>query len=115
MIMIYVVVAAAVVGSFVVACRLCRTENKTQKADATRSLFSFGRNLGGLGAWLGASTLALPQGMYNTCILVDLFLFQLREVKPLTRSHVKLRRILEGSQFSVINTKPAFHSDSEYK
>ena len=71
--------------------------------------------LGGLGAWLGARTLALPQGMYNTCILVDLFLFQLREVKPLTRSHVKLRRILEGSQFSVINTKPAFHSDSEYK
>ena len=47
MIMIYVVVAAAIVGSFVVlvACRLCRTENKTQKADATRSLFSFG------GAW----------------------------------------------------------------
>ena len=43
--MIYVVVAAAIVGSFVVACRLCRTENKTQKADATRSLFSFG------GAW----------------------------------------------------------------
>jgi len=40
MIMIYVVVAAAVVGSFVVACRLCRTENKTQKADATWSLFS---------------------------------------------------------------------------
>ena len=46
MIMIYVVVAAAVVGSFVVACRLCRTENKTQKADATWSLFSFGGALG---------------------------------------------------------------------